>query len=64
VDSVGNSDATTQSFITLNHDNHQQTAYYLTDYMLQMVQSKGYRAVTVGECLGDPDANWYRFSPA
>jgi hypothetical protein len=28
--------------------------------MLQTLQAKGYRAVTVGECLGDPEANWYR----
>ena len=27
-----------------------------------MIQDKGYRGVTVGECLGDPEANWYRAS--
>jgi hypothetical protein len=30
--------------------------------MLQTLQAKGYRAVTVGECLGDPEENWYRSS--
>jgi hypothetical protein len=30
--------------------------------MLQLIQDKGYRGVTVGECLGDPEANWYRAS--
>jgi len=31
--------------------------------MLKIIQNKGYRGVTVGECLGDPATNWYRSSP-
>jgi hypothetical protein len=34
--------------------------YNLTDYILASLSSHGYRAVTVGDCLGDPQANWYR----
>jgi hypothetical protein len=30
------------------------------EYMLQGMQREGYRGVTVGECLGDARANWYR----
>jgi hypothetical protein len=30
--------------------------------MLQYLKSKGYRGVTMGECMGEPEANWYRTS--
>lgn len=30
--------------------------------MLGLLQQKGYRGVTMGECMGDPEANWYRDS--
>lgn len=52
----------TDSFMSIEHDIHEQTAYNLTEYMLQIIQNKGYRGVTVGECLGDPVENWYRDS--
>lgn len=32
----------------------------LTEYMLSTLTQLGYKAVTVGECLGDPAENWYR----
>lgn len=28
--------------------------------MLDLLESKGYRGVTMGECMGEPEANWYR----
>ncbi|KAL7628272.1 hypothetical protein AAE478_002471 [Parahypoxylon ruwenzoriense] len=46
--------------LVIAHDIHEQTVHNLTEYMLQGIQSRGYRAVTVGECLGDPVSNWYR----
>jgi hypothetical protein len=36
----------------------------LVEYMLKGLLSKGYKPVTVGECLGDPKANWYRVDPS
>lgn len=48
------------SALAIAHDIHQQTAEVLTEYMLRGLQSRGYQAVTVGTCLGDPKANWYR----
>lgn len=51
------------SFITLEHDMMYQTVYNLTDYMFTTMREKGWRAVTVGECLGDPKENWYRSGP-
>lgn len=50
----------TSSFLVLSHDTLQQTAEALTPFMLEKIRASGYRAVTVGECLGDPAANWYR----
>ncbi|KAF2033572.1 glycoside hydrolase/deacetylase [Setomelanomma holmii] len=47
-------------WLDIQHDIHEQTANNLTEYMLQTIQQLGYKAVTVGECLGDPVANWYR----
>lgn len=50
----------TSNFLEIEHDIHYQIAYNLTDYILDSIYSKGYRSVTVGECLGDPAENWYR----
>lgn len=47
-------------FIAIAHDIHEQSATKLTEYMLDVMKEKGYKAVTVGECLGDPEVNWYR----
>lgn len=55
-----NSDSTTKSFLEIAHDIHFQTVYNLTDYILDSLTKQGYRAVTVGQCLGDPQENWYR----
>lgn len=49
-----------QPFLVIGHDVHQQTVYNLTAHMLRRISADGYRAVTLGECLGDPKENWYR----
>ncbi|KAK5989725.1 Chitin deacetylase [Cladobotryum mycophilum] len=54
------SDPSSHSYITLAHDVHYQTVVNLTAYMVQTSRDRGYKLVTVGECLGDPKANWYR----
>lgn len=47
--------------LVLSHDTHYQTVYNLTKFMLDTMASNGYgTSVTVGTCLGDPPANWYR----
>jgi peptidoglycan/xylan/chitin deacetylase (PgdA/CDA1 family) len=48
--------------IILSHDVHEQTVYTLTRAMLEEIRARGLQAVTVGECLGDPEAFWYRTS--
>jgi len=52
--------SSSSSFLVLAHDVHEQTAVALTPFMLEKIKEKGYRAVTVGECLGDSAANWYK----
>jgi peptidoglycan/xylan/chitin deacetylase (PgdA/CDA1 family) len=47
------------SFLVLSHDPLQHTAESLVPHMLMEIQQRGLRAVTVGECLGDPEENWY-----
>ncbi|KAI9776994.1 MAG: hypothetical protein M1839_009138 [Geoglossum umbratile] len=49
--------------LVIAHDIHKQTTHNLTSYMLDGILQAGYRAVTVGDCLGDPRANWYRTGP-
>lgn len=48
------------AYIVLAHDVYNQTAETLVPFMLETLAERGFRMVTVGECLGDPAANWYR----
>jgi len=59
-DSAVNFDASKNAYISLEHDVHETTVRSLTEHILQTAQSRGYRTVTVGECLGDAPGNWYR----
>ncbi|KAH6892600.1 hypothetical protein B0T10DRAFT_483971 [Thelonectria olida] len=52
--------STSNSYISLAHDAHEQTVRNLTAYMITTARNRGYKLVTVGACLGDPAANWYR----
>ncbi|KAI0129618.1 hypothetical protein BJ170DRAFT_282431 [Xylariales sp. AK1849] len=46
--------------ISLEHDVYQNTVTTLVPKAIQDIKAKGLRAVTVGECLGDAPANWYK----
>ncbi|KAG8672652.1 hypothetical protein FPOAC2_06048 [Fusarium poae] len=48
--------------IVLMHDVHQNTVENILPLIIQATRRSGKRAVTVGECLGDPETNWYRVS--
>ncbi|XHG04270.1 hypothetical protein AWENTII_007546 [Aspergillus wentii] len=52
--------STDKSWLVIAHDVHEQTVHNLTEHMLKSLSASGYRAVTVGECLGDPEEYWYR----
>ncbi|KAG0641310.1 hypothetical protein HOY80DRAFT_745165 [Tuber brumale] len=57
---INPSNPAADAFLAIAHDIHQTTAQNLTEHMLKTLQQKGYKAVTVGECMGDPKENWYR----
>ncbi|KAL6804938.1 carbohydrate esterase family 4 protein [Trichoderma sp. SZMC 28013] len=57
-------DESSHSYIVLAHDVHYQTVVTLAKYMIETSRERGYKLVTVGECLGDPSENWYRSAPA
>jgi peptidoglycan/xylan/chitin deacetylase (PgdA/CDA1 family) len=46
--------------IVLMHDVHQNTVENILPLIIKATLESGRRAVTVGECLGDPGTNWYR----
>lgn len=47
--------------LAIGHDIHYQTVYNLTEHLLSTAAQKGFKFVTVGECLNDPVSNWYRY---
>ncbi|KAH6645405.1 carbohydrate esterase family 4 protein [Truncatella angustata] len=46
--------------LALCHDKIMHTATKLVHHMIWELQRRGLKGVTIGECLGDPEANWYR----
>jgi peptidoglycan/xylan/chitin deacetylase (PgdA/CDA1 family) len=48
------------SFIALAHDIRRDTVSQLVPFMIQQARAMGYQFSTVGECLGEDQANWYR----
>jgi len=46
--------------LVLQHDIHEQTVYNLSSYYFDAIKAKGWKGVSVGECLQDPKTNWYR----
>jgi hypothetical protein len=57
---INNSSPCSDSWLHIEHDIQSQVVYSLVDYILQSLDASGFKAVTVGECLGDPSKNWYR----
>ncbi|KAK7214095.1 hypothetical protein V2G26_021273 [Clonostachys chloroleuca] len=53
-------DPATSSLLVIEHDTVYHGVYTLARHMLETVKRKGFRTLTVGECLGDPKENWYR----
>ena len=46
--------------IVCQHDFLGASVQELTPVVLDQIEAKGLKAVTLGECLGDDIANWYR----
>src|ERR1700730_8146658 len=45
--------------ILLQHETHEQTAVTMVPLIIKWAKDRNLKMVTVGECLGDPKANWY-----
>lgn len=54
------SDPTSDSMLVIGHETSSDTVNKITEMMLKSINSKGFKAVTVGDCLDDPKSNWYR----
>ncbi|KAJ4316401.1 hypothetical protein N0V94_005473 [Neodidymelliopsis sp. IMI 364377] len=52
----------TGSKLAIGHDIHELTALNLTVTMIETLQARGFKGVTMGECMNEPEANWYRSS--
>jgi peptidoglycan/xylan/chitin deacetylase (PgdA/CDA1 family) len=52
--------AETRAWLSLSHDTHERTVHGHTQFMIDQARRHGYKLVTVGECLNDTEANWYR----
>ncbi|KAM0263148.1 hypothetical protein ACHAQJ_001301 [Trichoderma viride] len=53
-------DSENHSFLHIEHDTVYETVSTLVAYTIEALYHAGFRPVTVGECLGDPEENWYR----
>ena len=54
-----NSLSLTDSHICLQHETYKTTAQQMVPFIIKWAQSHNLKMVTVGECLGDPESNWY-----
>ena len=54
------SSASVPDYLSIQHDIHQQSVANLSSYYFDLIKAKGWRGSTVGECLEDPQTNWYR----
>jgi peptidoglycan/xylan/chitin deacetylase (PgdA/CDA1 family) len=57
---LNSANSATNSFIVLAHDIQPFTRDGFVQWMIDQARAKGYSFATLGECLGDPPANWYR----
>ncbi|TGO89880.1 hypothetical protein BPOR_0089g00100 [Botrytis porri] len=50
-----------QDYLSIQHDIVQQSVGNLSTYYFDQIKARGWKGVTVGDCLGDTDrTNWYR----
>jgi peptidoglycan/xylan/chitin deacetylase (PgdA/CDA1 family) len=54
------SDPASDNLLVIGHETSPDTVNKITEMMLKSINSRGFKAVTVGECLDDPKSNWYR----
>ena len=47
-------------YLSIQHDLVEQSVTNLTSYYCGLIQAKGWKGVSAGTCLQDPQTNWYR----
>ena len=47
-------------YLSVQHDIQQQSVTNLSSYYFSLIQNRGWKGVTVGDCMNDPKENWYR----
>jgi hypothetical protein len=53
-------DSENRQYLHIEHDTVYETVSTLVAYTIEALYHAGYTPVTVGECMGDPEENWYR----
>ena len=49
-----------RAWLGLAHDTLHQSVHRWTPFMIKNAREYGFKLVTVGECMNDPEENWYR----
>lgn len=57
----GDIDSEEESYLHIEHDTVYETVSTLVAYTIDALYDAGFTAVTLGQCLDDPDQNWYRW---
>lgn len=52
------------SALPVMHETHKRTVHEFTQWAIDLAHEKGYKLARVGECMGDPEENWYRSTTA
>jgi hypothetical protein len=55
------SDLASDNLLVVGHETSSDTVHKTTEIMLKSLNARGFKAVTVGDCLDDPKSNWYRY---
>ena len=52
--------STVPNYLAVQHDLVEPSVSELSPYLFDLIKGKGWKGVTAGECLQDPEENWYR----
>ncbi|PVI05812.1 carbohydrate esterase family 4 protein [Periconia macrospinosa] len=62
--SISSAPSSESSWIAVLHETHERTVHGLTQWMIDRGREQGYEFATMGECMADPEENWYRYLPS
>ncbi|KAL5116522.1 hypothetical protein ACEQ8H_005643 [Pleosporales sp. CAS-2024a] len=58
---ISGKQASNSSALVLLHETARRTVYEFTQWIIDRSREQGYRFVRLGECMEDPEKNWYRY---